>query len=90
MKVIKKKCFPIYEEVRKYLVIYEEAVGIFDFATAPFWISLYIRKIYFSFLSVYASAPVEESHAGILHICKIWMTAGENSPHICEIWMMAR
>jgi hypothetical protein len=26
---------------------------IYDFATAPFWISLYMRKILFSFLSVY-------------------------------------
>jgi hypothetical protein len=46
--------FLIYEEVRKYLVIYEEAaVVIYDFATAPFWISFYFRKILFSFLSVY-------------------------------------
>ncbi len=27
---------------------------IFDFATAPFWISLYMRKMLFSLLSVYA------------------------------------
>ncbi len=26
---------------------------IYDFATAPFWISLYLRKIWFSFLLVY-------------------------------------
>jgi hypothetical protein len=26
---------------------------IYDFATAPLWISLYMRKIFFSFLSVY-------------------------------------
>ncbi len=26
---------------------------IYDFATAPFWISIYLRKILFSFLSVY-------------------------------------
>jgi hypothetical protein len=25
---------------------------IYDFATAPFWISLYMRKIFFSLLSV--------------------------------------
>ena len=28
---------------------------IFDFATAPLWISLYMRKIWFSFFSVYTS-----------------------------------
>jgi hypothetical protein len=28
-------------------------LAIYDFATAPFWISLYMRKILFSFLSVY-------------------------------------
>ncbi len=32
--------------IRKPLLIY-------DFATAPLWISLYMRKIWFSFLSVY-------------------------------------
>ncbi len=36
-----RKGFLIYEEIRKYLVIYD--------ATAPFWISLYMRKILFSF-----------------------------------------
>jgi hypothetical protein len=48
-----RKGFLIYEEMRKYLVIYEEAVSLikYDFATAPFWISLYMRKILFSFLS---------------------------------------
>jgi|688.fasta_scaffold470141_1 hypothetical protein len=30
-----------------YLVIYEEAVVICDFATAPFWICLYMRKFIF-------------------------------------------
>jgi hypothetical protein len=40
-----RKGFLMYEEMRKYLVIYEEAVVIYDFATAPFWISLYMRKI---------------------------------------------
>jgi hypothetical protein len=42
-----RKGFLIYEEMRKYLVIYEEtAVNlIYDFPTAPFWISLYTRKI---------------------------------------------
>jgi hypothetical protein len=32
-----RKVFLIYEELRKYLTIYEEAViVIYDFATAPF------------------------------------------------------
>jgi hypothetical protein len=35
----------IYEEMRKHLTIYEEAVVIYDFATAPFKISIYMRKI---------------------------------------------
>ncbi len=30
-----RKGFQIYEEMRKYLVIFEEAVVIDDFATAP-------------------------------------------------------
>ncbi len=42
----------IYEEMRKYLVIYEEPLVKYDSATASYWISLNIRKILFSFLSV--------------------------------------
>jgi hypothetical protein len=61
-----RKGFLIYEEMRKYLVRYEEAVShiLYDFATAPFWISLYMtanrshlnftymRKIFIFFISV--------------------------------------
>jgi hypothetical protein len=40
--------------MRKYFPIYEEAVShVYDFATAPFRISLNLRKIRFSFFSVY-------------------------------------
>ncbi len=46
-----RKGFLINEEMRKYLTIYEETV--YDYATAPFRISLYMRKFCFSFLSVY-------------------------------------
>jgi len=41
-----RKCGNIFPNMRRPLVIY-------DFATAPFWISLYMRKIWFSFLSVW-------------------------------------
>ncbi len=43
--------FLIYEEMRKYFPIYEgrRPLVIHDFATAPFWISLYLRKILFLF-----------------------------------------
>jgi hypothetical protein len=37
-----RKGFLIYEEMSKYSVICEEVV-----ATAPFWISLYVRKFFF-------------------------------------------
>ncbi len=40
------KYLRIYSYIRKPFLIY-------DFATAPFWISLHMRKIWFSFLSVY-------------------------------------
>ncbi len=54
-KSFMRKGFLIYEEMRKYLTIYEEAVShtVFDFATDPFRISLFMRKIRFSFLSVF-------------------------------------
>ncbi len=48
-----RKGFLIYEEMRKYLTIYEEAVSHIWLATDPFWISLYMRKIWFPFLLVY-------------------------------------
>jgi hypothetical protein len=41
-----RKGFLKYEEMREYFPIH-------DFATAPFWISLYMRKIWFSFSIVY-------------------------------------
>jgi hypothetical protein len=44
-----RKGFLIYEEMRKYL---RRPLVIYDFAIAPFWISLYMRKVLFSFLSV--------------------------------------
>ncbi len=43
-----RKCANISPYMRKPLLIY-------DFATAPFWISFYMGKFYFLFLSVYAS-----------------------------------
>ncbi len=48
-----RKGFLIYEEMRKYFPIYEEAVSHIWVCTAPFWIFLYMRNIWFSFLSVY-------------------------------------
>ncbi len=44
-----RKGFLIYEEMRKYIPIYEEAVSHIWLATAPFWIFLYMRKILFLF-----------------------------------------
>jgi hypothetical protein len=43
------KGFLLYEEMRKFLFIYEEAVSLYDYATEPLCISLYARKIFFSF-----------------------------------------
>ncbi len=42
-----RKGFLIYEEMRKYFPIYcmRRPLVIYDFATAPFLISLYMRKI---------------------------------------------
>jgi hypothetical protein len=47
-----RKGFLIHEEMRKYLPIMRRPLVLYDFATAPFWISLDVRKILFSFLSV--------------------------------------
>jgi hypothetical protein len=47
-----RKGFLIYEEMQKYLAICEETFSHIDFATDPFNISIYMRKIFFSFLSM--------------------------------------
>ncbi len=51
VKSCMRKGFLIYEKMLKYFPIYEESVSdtVYDFATAPFWISLYMRKFYFLF-----------------------------------------
>ncbi len=58
-----RKSFLIYEEMRKYFPIYSMRRPLFihDFANAPLRISLYMRKIWFSFLSVHgvSMTPVE-------------------------------
>jgi hypothetical protein len=43
----------MYEEMRKYLVIQymRWPLVIYDFATAPFWISLCMRNFFFLFIS---------------------------------------
>ncbi len=40
--------------MRKYFPIYEGPLVIYDFAIAPIWISLYVRKILILFLSLWA------------------------------------
>ncbi len=61
------KIFLKYKQIQGGAVIYEETLPntymrkcanirplfIYDFATAPFWISLYMRKMWISFLSVH-------------------------------------
>ncbi len=42
----------IYKETRKYLTIYEEADSHICLCIRSLWISLYMRKVFFSFLSV--------------------------------------
>ncbi len=48
-----KKGFLIYEECANISPHMRRPLVIHDFATAPFWISLCMRKIWFSFLLVY-------------------------------------
>jgi hypothetical protein len=47
-----RKGFLIYEEMHKFFPIYEEAVSHIWLCTRSLFISLYMRKIFFSFLSV--------------------------------------
>ncbi len=47
----------IYGELfARFLIYIKKAFLIYDFATAPLWSSLYMIKIWFSFLSVYSFA----------------------------------
>jgi len=53
-----RKCANIKSYMRRPLVIY-------DFATVPFWISGYMRKILFSFLSVYSPLAGDRGDARV-------------------------
>jgi hypothetical protein len=75
-----RKGFLICEEIRKYLVIHEEAVRHIWFVTAPFWISLYLRKILFSFYQCSkgrkifsCTAPTGQAQAWNPLKCKLWV-----------------
>ncbi len=57
------KYFCISSYIRKPFLIY-------DFATAPLWISLYMRKIFFSFLSVWYF--ITEDQTASLHFQLDW------------------
>ncbi len=48
---------------------------IYDFATAPFWISLYMRKISFSFLSVYCPCDPILTYLWRWTSCRGWFEA---------------
>ncbi len=48
-----RKGFLIYEEMANIYPYMRRPLVIYDFATDPIWISLYLRKILFSFLPVY-------------------------------------
>jgi hypothetical protein len=58
-----RKGFLIYEEMRKYFVIYEEAVShtVYDFATAPFRISLYVYEENFILFFISVFSPSRHS-----------------------------
>ncbi len=58
-----RKGILIYEERRKYLVIYEEAVShtVYDFATNPFRISLYVYEENFIFFFISVISPSRHS-----------------------------
>ncbi len=51
-----RKCANIFPYMRRQFIIY-------DFATASFWISLYMRKIWFSFFSVYGIRNITDFDA---------------------------
>ncbi len=57
-----RKGFLIYEEMRKYFPMYEEAVSHVWLCNCP-TLNILIRKIWFSFLSVYCMVQVKW-HAG--------------------------
>ncbi len=52
-KLYMRTGFTMYEGMRKFFTIYEEAVSHIWLWSRSLWISLYMRNILFSFLSVY-------------------------------------
>jgi hypothetical protein len=68
-----RKGFLIYEEMRKYFSPYmRRPLVIYDFATAPLWISLYMRKTWFSFLLVFPGPVVIKKDDEPL--CPVWQS----------------
>ncbi len=88
-----RKGFLRYEELRKYeyLTINEEDVS-HDFATDPFWIPLYIRKIWFSIYQCNTHSMQERVHLAkpalsqLLYILKF---PGEGNVWIWAKWLEA-
>ena len=79
-----RKGFLIYEQMRKYFPVYEEAV-IYDFANAPFWISLYMRKILFPFVSVQRHSDYR-SAVNFSRGLQPWRTQDHTLGQVRKIW----
>jgi hypothetical protein len=87
-----RKGFLIYEEMRKYFPIYEEAV-IYDFATAPFLISLYVFEknlIFFLFQCSTVTAVKQVSAANNKKTKLVFKTVQNRSTMYEDILLMEK
>ncbi len=69
------RCLTASSNIRKYLSIssyIRNPFLIYDFATTPLWISLYMRKIWFTFLSVYSHLHLVMRESMSMRAVSIW------------------
>ena len=59
-------------------------LDIYDFATAPFWISLYMRKIFFFFLSVWQHCSPPPLSANEKHFPLLGWSIFKKSQQMCQ------
>ncbi len=78
-KAIYEEGLPLYEEMRKYLVIYR-----YDFASDPFLIALYMREIFFSFFNSVQPSVSHSIGCAMLHVQYVWTWHSYVRCHRCK------
>ncbi len=85
-----RKGFLIYEEMRKYLTIFEEAFNHIWLCSRCHLNSLYMRKIWFSFLSVYCCNQPKIITVTVFKTIWEWVSELACGPNFCTVFYITR